>query len=127
MKYKISAPFYVPTSKKKNFRLNLNNYRNAHFQVLNLAKKNFEIIIYPDVFNLPCMQQIELTYTLYPANKRLFDISNICSIVDKFFCDSLVRQNKLPDDNYNHIKKVVYQFGNIDKTDPRIEVEITII
>lgn len=68
--------------------------------------------------------KIEIEYTLYPKTKRLCDVSNILSIVDKFFCDTLVKEGKLEDDNYTYIPKVSYQIGEVDKLNPRAEILI---
>lgn len=67
---------------------------------------------------------IEITYYLYLGSKRMTDISNVCSIVDKYFCDVLVQEGKIPDDNYNHLVKVSYIFAGIDTKNPRVEVQI---
>jgi len=106
------------------FALNLNIYRNAHFHTLNSAKATFKDAVAEQVMQLPDLANIQLEYTLYPATKRLCDISNICSIVDKFFCDAVVELGKLPDDNYTHLNKITYQIGEVDKHNPRVEVRI---
>ena len=41
----ISVPLVVSTSKNKKFILNLNNYRNAHYFILNTAKVKFKEMI----------------------------------------------------------------------------------
>ena len=109
---------------RKNCALNLNFYRNAHYQTLNKMKVEFSKVIEPELDKLPSFKSIDLTYTLYPKTKRLCDISNVCSIVDKFFCDALVNKGKLPDDNYQYIKDIKYTFGSIDKDNPRVTVKI---
>ena len=86
---KYTSPLTIPVG-KKNFSLNLNCYRNAHYHVLNNAKVNYKELIsvqfdLKDKFDL-----IGITYTLYPKTKRLTDISNVLSVVDKFFCDAFV-------------------------------------
>lgn len=68
--------------------------------------------------------KVQITYTLYPKTKRLTDVSNVCSVVDKFFCDALVKMGKLEDDNYLFLPKVIYQFGEVDKDNPRVDIEI---
>lgn len=114
--------------KNKNnwFYLNLNSYRNAHYFSLNNSKILFKELMQPQIDNLPDLGTgyINIKYTLYPATKQLSDISNICSIVDKYFCDALVQSGKLPDDNYKYLPTVIYSFGKIDKNDPRVEIEI---
>lgn len=110
---------------RKNFALNLNFYRNAHYQTLNKMKVEFSKVIEPEIIKLPSFKSVDLIYTLYPKTKRLCDVSNVCSIVDKFFCDALVNIGKLPDDNYQYIKNIKYTFGNVDKDNPRVTVNIS--
>lgn len=121
---KISLPLNVPTSKDKSFYLNLNQYRNAHFHILNNAKIKFKEAVTKDILSLPNLNVIELDYTVYPRTKRELDISNVCSIVDKFFCDALVELGKLTDDSYKYVTRISYGFGEIDKMNPRVEVLI---
>jgi hypothetical protein len=86
----------------KVFALNLNGYRNAHFQTLNNAKKNFKVLLYntyPEILSIRA-QSVIVQYKITPHNKRLFDTQNIVSIVDKFFLDALVDAGTIPDDNY---------------------------
>jgi hypothetical protein len=64
------------------------------------------------------------TYTTYPSSNRSFDTSNVCSVIDKFTCDALIEFGVIPDDSYKIIPIIVYQFGNVDKQNPRVELEI---
>ena len=122
----IDLPLEVYYSKKKKFILNLNNYRNAHYRVLSIAKKLYTDNLIPrlegfDSFSEP----VTLTYTYYARSNRRLDISNPCSIIDKFACDALVKAEILEDDSFNQIKAVVYKFGGVDKDNPRCELVIT--
>ena len=122
----IDLPLEVFYSKKKKFILNLNNYRNAHYRVLSTAKRIYSDNLVPrlegfDSFSEP----VTLTYTYYARSNRRLDISNPCSIIDKFACDALVKAEILEDDSFNQIKQVVYIFGGVDKDNPRCELEIT--
>lgn len=121
--YKLSLPLKLALN-NKTFYLNLNVYRNTHFYLLNKAKHQFKEEIASQLKDLPKFNQIELTYIIYPATKRLFDLANVGSIVDKFFCDALVELGHLPDDNYTYLKKVSFSFGSVDKSNPRAEVHI---
>jgi hypothetical protein len=38
--------------------------------------------------------------------------------------DCLVKQGKLTDDNFNYCVEIAYRFGHVDKTNPRVEIEI---
>lgn len=120
----IHLPIKVPVSKKRDFTLNLNQYRNTHFQVLNKAKVSFEEVVGPLLKGVPRLGGCELSYVLFVPTRQLCDVANICSIVDKFFSDTLVSKGKLEDDNYTIVPRVTYTFGRIDKIRPRVEVTI---
>lgn len=120
----IQLPLRVPVSKKKFFPLNLNQYRNAHFQVLDKAKKAFAKEIEPKLVGIPKLKKLALEYVLYPGTSQLCDTNNILSIADKFFSDSLVAQKVIDDDNYTFIADSRFLFGHIDRENPRIEVTI---
>lgn len=121
----ISLPLSVQVSKNKKFILNLNQYRNTHYMTLNKAKREFEKVIAPLVQDLPIFTKVELDYYLYIKTKKECDLNNVISIVDKFFCDTLVTLGKLPDDNYKVIANVCSHFKGIDFDNPRVEVCIT--
>lgn len=72
---------------------------------------------------LPELTTVSLEYILYPKTKRRTDLTNVLSIHSKFFEDAL--QDKIPDDDYHHIPKVTYSFGEVDPGNPRVEIHIT--
>tara|TARA_R100001143_G_C3324421_1_gene116363 strand:- start:285 stop:671 length:387 start_codon:yes stop_codon:yes gene_type:complete len=122
----IDLPLEVYYSKKKKFILNLNNYRNAHYRVLSISKRLYSENLVPrlkgfDRFTEP----VSLTYTYYARSNRRLDISNPCSIIDKFTCDALVKAEILEDDSFRQIKEVVYKFGGVEKDNPRCELVIS--
>lgn len=123
-KYLISVPISIQISKKKKFYLNLNGYRNAHFRVLHKAKKDFHDLVKSDLLKLPIMKAVELTFILFPGSRANRDTANVCSVVEKFFCDSLVECGRLEDDNYTVVLQTLYQFGEVDPNNPRVEVTI---
>ena len=120
---KFNLPMRVDVGKNKTFTLNLNQYRNAHYFILNKAKQTFQDEV-TKTLSLEPTDKIEIHYKVFPKTKALSDISNYCSIVDKFFSDTLVHCGIIPDDNYNHLPKVVYEFGGIDPINPRVEALI---
>ncbi|QIG68806.1 holliday junction resolvase RusA-like protein [Rhizobium phage RHph_Y2_6] len=122
--YRIEVPIYLPQTKKKTFALNLNIYRNAHFLLLNKMKVAFKNKIEEQLSSLPNMNGVKLTYTLFMGTNREVDLSNICVVVDKFFCDALVEAGKLPDDNVNYLHSIDYRFGGVDKNNPRVEITL---
>ena len=89
----------------KKFALNLNVYRNAHYQTLNKAKiifKNQLLAEYPELLKIKA-QRAEIGYEIERNDNRKFDTMNIISIVDKFFLDALVEFECIPDDNYSYV------------------------
>lgn len=76
------------------------------------------------ILALPVLSRITITYTVFPKTKRLCDVSNVCTVHDKFFCDALVELGRLPDDNYTFIPGIKYLFGEVDKVNPRVEIMI---
>lgn len=110
--------------KTKEMILNLNQYRNAHFFKLNNSKTSYKVIMKEQIEQLPEFETVKITYTVFFGSKRKTDISNVCSIIDKYFCDALVELGKLPDDNYDYIQEVNYRYGGIDKDNPRVEITL---
>ena len=120
----IKLPLKINAAKQyaipKPFGMNLNEYRNLHYRSLNCAKVNYTEIVRAIVLtehglNYPIFSKVNLEYTLYRKDKRLCDVSNVCSVVDKFACDALVKLGILPEDNYNHVIEVNYKWGGIIK------------
>ena len=118
-----NSPLKVLATKLKGWILNLNQYRNTHFRTLNTVKINYKLAMSEQINRSPSYKKIACIYTVYPPNKRLFDIGNVCCIHQKFFEDALVELGKLPDDNYNYIPLTIYAFGGIDTANPRVDVE----
>ena len=121
----ISVPLEVPVSNKK-FILNLNNYRNTHYQVLNKAKQNYSLVIKSILREVKAEKftRVKITYTLHPKTRRLTDLDNVISIVQKFFQDALVKEGFLEDDNYKYIAENIQRIGSIDKENPRVDINI---
>lgn len=122
--YKVESPLSINVTKTKKFSLNLNAYRNAHHFTLNKAKVEYKQAIKSQIETLPVFKRISIDYIFYPSTKRHYDVSNVCSIVDKFFCDALVELGHLEDDSYEYLQTVSYSFGSIDKERPRVEIVI---
>jgi Holliday junction resolvase RusA-like endonuclease len=120
--YKIISPLSVPVSKNKKFIMNLNNYRNAHYQTLNKAKINYKAMVSDQIQKLEKAEQVSIEYILFPETKRKTDIGNVISIHKKFFEDALTELGIIPDDNYKHVVINVEQFGKVDKGNGRVEI-----
>ena len=73
---------------------------------------------------LPVFNKVSIIYTVFFGSLRKTDISNVCCVIDKYFCDALVELGKLPDDSYIYIKEVIYRYGGVDKDNPRVEITL---
>lgn len=129
---KIDLPLSVTLPRKKGngkkVILNINEYRNAYFRTLNDAKHLYVEIV-RDALPIDGGKWVDdppyrFTYTLFPRDRRLCDVSNACSIVDKFAADALVKLRVIEDDNHQIIPVIIYQFGAVDKQRPRCELTI---
>lgn len=119
----ISLPLEIFYTSNKKMRLNLNQYRNAHYFTLSSVKNDFNRQVDTLLKNIkPITSRVILNYTLFPSRKS--DVNNVCSIVDKFFEDLLVIKKILPDDNCEIVVGSIFSFGGYDKVNPRCEVEI---
>ena len=112
------------------FILNLNNYRNSHFQILNQAKQLYSGVVLASLVDAGVGPSFRLSghlffrFALFPATARRTDVSNPCSVIDKFTCDALSHYGVIEDDNYEVIRRVTYDFGGVDREHPRCELEI---
>lgn len=70
---------------------------------------------------LPKHECVDITITWHEPNPKR-DIDNIAAGT-KFILDGLVRAGTLPDDSQKYIKSITHHF-RVDRTQPRIEVEI---
>jgi hypothetical protein len=120
---KFISPMKVLASSRKMLRLNLNEYRNTHYRILNNAKINYKEVMKKQIQKAKRLGKALFVYTVYPGSKRSFDIGNICCIHEKFFEDAFVELGKLEDDNANFLPLVVYMYGGIDKDNPRVDIE----
>ena len=118
------SPLKVLMSRVKTWILNLNQYRNTHFRALNTCKINYKLMMESQIKKSPTFKKAICLYKVYPANRRSFDLGNVCCVHEKFFEDALVEFGKIPDDNIDYIPLVIYMAGEIDKEKPRVEIEV---
>lgn len=121
---KFKSPMKILAGKRKMLRLNLNEYRNTHYRILNNAKINYKEYMKEQIQKAKKMDRALFVYTVYPGSRRSFDIGNICCIHEKFFEDAFVELGKMEDDNANFLPIVVYLYGGIDKDNPRVDIEV---
>jgi len=123
------AIFIAPLSFQignKNRYINLNNYHNWHFTLKSKIKREYERIIQNQALESKHnFKKINLTFILYPPDKRRRDRANALCLHEKYFCDGLVKAEALKDDCDKFIESTTYMTGAVDKTDPRVEIHIS--
>ena len=126
MVIRLQSPLAVKVNSKRQFILNLNNYRNAYFRTLNTAKiaykKFMEEQILSEIYKP--LEKIAIQYKVFKGDRRRFDIGNITSIHQKFFEDAIVELGKLPDDRHENLPMTFDTFGGISTDRPRVEITI---
>ena len=121
--YRFTLPIYGVV---KGSAINVNWYRNAHYQVSNKAKKKFKAMIMDQLDCLdPIKGRIQIRYTYYAKINNDPDLDNFVGTVKKFFQDALVESGLIEDDNVNIIVGNSERYGGIDRGDPRVEAVIT--
>ena len=113
MEYVIKSPVRVIVGKYK-IALNLNRYRNLHYQLNNKTKQMYNLLLHDQLIDIKIERPVRLELELYRKGRRIVDSSNTYCIVEKFFCDAMVKYGCIPDDNDNFIfgkvyKKTVYK------------------
>lgn len=121
---KFISPLKVLASKVRYFILNLNQYRNTHYRVLNNCKINYKEQMKKQISRSPRFKKVLCVYKVYSGSRRSFDLGNVCSVHEKFFEDAFVELGKLEDDNIDFIPLVIYVGCGVDKDNPRVEVEV---
>lgn len=121
--YVITSPLFVYVGKKK-FMLNMNDYRNAHYQVLNKAKVEYKRLLRDEILQLPKMNVININYDVTLGDNRRHDGMNIVSVTSKFFLDALVEYGVLEDDNTKHVIHEEWNCCGVEKNNGKVEIYI---
>ncbi len=123
MNKKIEIELPLPKIERK--ILSLNVYRNLNHWAKNKAKRNYAQIVCLELrpFRSVKFDTPVITYTLFSKTKRRRDLSNFCSIIDKFFCDALVDMNMIEDDDCTHLQEINYRFGGYGEDKVVVVVE----
>lgn len=124
---KIISPLFLQLSKGakgKKYYLNLNNYRNWHYIVSNNLKKAYKELMKSELGDLDITGRIEIKFLLIRGDSRKVDRANVLSVHEKFFCDALVELGCIEDDNDKFIVRTIYESGEIDRGNGRVEIFI---
>ena len=122
------SPLFVDlprrTGKPRRIRLNLNEYRNTHHQLLNQAKVQYCSEMAGQLKGVKFGKHFMMSFRLFKKTRRKTDKANILSIVEKFFCDALTHYNCIPDDDDEVIIEQRYLRTEHDPVLPRVEITI---
>ena len=116
--------FQVGKIKKRNISLNLNTYRNLHYQVSNNVKKLMVEWVKENVKDIELFPKMLFRYKIYRKTKRKADLDNIGSIVHKFLADALVECGFMEDDNTDFIHRIEFIDGGVAKDNARADLTI---
>ena len=128
MTHKIISPLFVTlprkTVKDKRIALNMNTYRNLHHRISNDAKKAYSEALREQLEGLSIQTPVEVTYKVYKGSKRRLDKMNVISVVSKFLLDSITEYGCWEDDNDDYVKKETILPTELDRENPRVEINI---
>lgn len=121
---KFISPLKILKSKVREFILNLNQYRNTHYRVLNTCKINYKEHMKKQIKKAKRFNKAIFVYKVFASSNRKYDLGNVCSVHEKFFEDAFVELKRIEDDNATYIPIVLYLKGNVDKENPRVEIDV---
>ncbi len=128
MDHKIISPLFVTlprkTVKDKRIALNMNTYRNLHHRISNDAKKAYSEALREQLEGLSIQTPVEVTYKVFKASKRRLDKMNVISVVSKFLLDSITEYGCWEDDNDDYVKTETILPTELDRENPRVEINI---
>ena len=113
--------------KDKRISINLNTYRNLHFQVNNQCKKMYKEMMREQLEGRTIDTPVEITYQVFKPSKRSLDKMNVVSIASKYFLDAVTEYGCWEDDNDDFIKTETIMPTELDRENARVEVFINSI
>jgi Holliday junction resolvase RusA-like endonuclease len=128
---KFNTPYalILPRKKGKDKRIsiNLNTYRNLHFQINNQCKKMYKEMMREQLEGRKIDTPVEITYQVFKPSKRSLDKMNVVSIASKYFLDAVTEYGCWEDDNDDNVKTEIILPTELDRDNPRIEITIKTI
>ena len=112
------------TKKDKKISINLNTYRNLHFQINNQCKRLYKELMREQLEGLTIQTPVEIIYQVFKPSKRSLDKMNVVSIASKYFLDAVTEYGCWEDDNDENVKTEIILPTEIDRDNPRIEITI---
>ncbi len=125
LRYPLFVDLPRKKGKPKRVYSSLNVFRNLNHFTANEVKHAYKGICWGQLNSMPTQRLASpcvVTVTLYAPDSRERDLGNFCTIIQKYSDDAVVEFGLLKDDSVKFIKQVRYEWGGVDRIDPRIEV-----
>ena len=120
---RLTLPVYYNTG-KSTVLYSSNFLRNAHYHILNKAKKHYHSLVADKLKEFePIAGKYIVTYVYYYKNKAS-DASNVVSGIEKALLDSLQEIGLVTNDNVQYHIGSRWDIGGLDKDNPRMEITI---
>ena len=118
---KLELPVYYNTG--KSVVLYSSNFtRNAHFHILNKAKKHYQSLVADKLKEFePIAGMYTVRYIYYYKNINS-DASNVVSGIEKAFLDAIQEIGLVTNDNVRYHIGSKWSVGGLDKLNPRMEI-----
>jgi Holliday junction resolvase RusA-like endonuclease len=125
---KLICPLYITIERKtkpdKKVFVNMNTYRNLHFQINNNVKVKYKELLREQLEGVKIKTPVEITYKVYKARNTTLDKMNVVSITSKYLLDAITQYGCWTDDNDDFVKTETIMPTELDRKNPRVEVFI---
>jgi len=125
---KLTCPLYITLERKtkpdKKIFVNMNTYRNLHFQINNKVKVKYKELLKKQLKGVTIKTPVEITYKVYKARNNKLDKMNVVSITSKYLLDAITQLGCWTDDNDDFVKTETIMPTELDREKPRVEVFI---
>ncbi len=125
---KVVCPLYVMLERKtkpdKKIFVNMNTYRNLHFQINNKVKVKYKESVIEQLKGVTIKTPVEITYKVYKARNNKLDKMNVVSVTSKYLLDAITELGCWTDDNDDFVKTETIMPTEVDREKPRVEVFI---
>ena len=129
MKYKVIIPKWesglneLLNSQQKKYDARLKKMRVFNPEKVRNEKIIRQCLIKQGMAKVKIEKPIAIHYKIYAPNKK-HDRQNLGSCLDKCFCDALQTMKILPNDAWDWVVKLSFDY-DVDRKDPRAEITIT--
>lgn len=113
-----NLPLEIKKGKKKDkYSINFNVFMRSHHTAITKMRTLYQQLVEDKLSkeNRNNTGTFKVLFVYYRPNMIARDLSNMCSIVDKFTMDVLTKKGIIPNDSVNYVTSVHYLFGGTKK------------